>query len=240
MLADRRFLGLIPARGGSQALPRKNVLPLAGKPLIAWSITAALASQYLDRVVLSSDDPEIIDVAKAWGCDVPFRRPPALAASDTPTIEAVLHALDKLPGFDYLVLLQPTSPLRSTVDIDCAVEMCIRQGAPSCVSLVCADKPPHWMYYLKAGQRLTPVLSEEQAVTRRQDAAPVYSLNGAVYVAEVKQLMDTREFVTESTVGYVMPPDRSPDVDTELDLHWCEFLLTKAARSCGIRRGGTS
>jgi N-acylneuraminate cytidylyltransferase len=239
MLADRRILGLIPARGGSQALPRKNVLPLAGKPLIAWSITAALASRYLDRVVLSSDDQEIMDVARAWGCEVPFRRPLGLAAGDTPTIEVVFHALDALPGFDYVVLLQPTSPLRSTMDIDGAVESCIGQSAPSCVSLVCSDKPPQWMYYLGTDHRLTPVLRDEQELTRRQDGLPVYRLNGAVYIASANQLRHTRQFVTKETVGYVMPQDRSPDVDTELDLRWCEFLLANAAQSGGNCRGGT-
>jgi N-acylneuraminate cytidylyltransferase len=225
MLAGYRILGLIPARGGSKALPRKNVLPLAGKPLIAWTIDAALSSKYLDRIVLSSDDPEIMEVSKAWGCEVPFQRPADLAAAETPTIDAVLHALDQLPEYDYIVLLQPTSPLRTAEDIDGAVEVCIATQAPSCVSVVSVEKSPHWMYYLDPQRRLRPLLPGERTASRRQDTERVYALNGAVYVAQVSSLRETAQFVTEATVGYRMPVDRSPDIDTELDLRWCEFLL---------------
>ncbi len=240
MLANCRILGLIPARGGSLTLPRKNVLPLAGKPLIAWTITAALASRYLDRVVLSSDDDEIMAVAKAWGCEVPFRRPAHLAAAETPTSEAVMHALEQLPGFDYVALLQPTSPFRTTADIDAAVEKCISARAPSCASIVHTEKPPHWLYHLSESQRLSPVLCGGEILSRRQDAAHAYALNGAVYVTAVQQLRESGQFVTEATVGYVMPPERSPDVDTELDLHWCEFLLSQQANpNSGTIRGAS-
>src|SRR4051794_29098155 len=113
MIASRKVLGLITARGGSKGLPRKNILLLAGKPLIAWSIAAGKASRFIDRVVLSSEDAEIIEVAKAHGCDVPFVRPSELSRDETPSLDPVLHALDQLPDFDWLVLLQPTSPLRT-------------------------------------------------------------------------------------------------------------------------------
>jgi CMP-N,N'-diacetyllegionaminic acid synthase len=226
MLAGQRILGLIPARGGSQALPRKNVLPLAGKPLIAWTIEAALASKYLDRVVLSSDDQEIMDVAAAWGCEVPFQRPADLATAEAAAIDVVLHALDQLPGFDYVVLLQPTSPLRTAADIDGAVEKCLATRAPSCVSVAGVEKSPYWMYSLDTQQRLRPMFPGERPRDRRQDLEPVYALNGAVYVSRADVLRDCAQFVTEATVGYRMPADRSPDVDTELDLRWCEFLLS--------------
>jgi N-acylneuraminate cytidylyltransferase len=231
MIGNQRILGLIPARGGSVELPRKNVLPLAGKPLIAWTINAALESKYLDRIVLSSDDDEIIQVAKAWGCEAPFRRPAHLAAADSPTIDAVLHALRELTGFDYLVLLQPTSPLRTSIDIDRALEKCIGEQAPTCASVVYVEKPPHWMYYLDAGQRLKPVLPGAETVKQRQDVARVCALNGAIYVSHVDTLQVTQRLVNDATVGYVMPPDRSVDVDTEFDLRWCEFLLRQARQS---------
>ena len=210
-------------------MPRKNVLPLAGKPLIAWTIEAALASKYLDRVVLSSDDPEIMDVAQAWGCEVPFQRPAGLATAEASTIDVVLHALDQLPGFDYVVLLQPTSPLRIAADIDGAVEKCIATWATSCVSVAPVEKSPHWMYHLDAQQQLRPLLTGTRPADRRQDVEPVYALNGAVYVTRVNVLRDCGQFVTEATVGYRMPADRSLDVDTELDLRWCEFLLSNRA-----------
>lgn len=228
MINGKRVLGLIPARGGSKGLPRKNVLPLAGKPLIAWTIEAAHAASTLDRVVLSSDDDEIMRVTEAFGCEVPFRRPAHLAADDTPGIDSVLHALDALEGFDYVVLLQPTSPLRIAEDIDKAVQLCVISGAPSCVSVVAVDKPPQWMYSMEEGL-LRPILASEIKLTRRQEAPPVYALNGAVYVADVESLQHTRSFVTEETVGYVMPPERSGDIDTVLDLAWCELLLSWSA-----------
>lgn len=239
MIEGKRLLGLITARGGSKALPRKNVLPLAGKPLMAWTIEAAQASRYLDRLVLSSDDDEIIRVAKEHGCEVPFRRPAHLARDDTPGVEPVLHALNQLDGFDYAVLLQPTSPLRTTADIDAAIEQCIVDQAPSCVSVVERDKPPQWMFTFGEGRRLAPALPEQERVARRQDAAPVYVLNGAVYVAEVRRLRQSRQLVMQETVGYVMSPERSVDVDTRLDLHWCEFLLCRPAeKTAGVRGHG--
>ena len=225
MIASKRVLGLIPARGGSKRLPRKNVLPLAGKPLIAWTIEAALASTYLDRVVLSSDDDEIMEVAHEYGCEVPFRRPASLAADDTPGIDPVLHAVEQLPGFDHVVLLQPTSPLRTTGDIDGAIEKTQALGALSCVSVCRADKPPHWMYSLGGSCQLIPIIADD-AQPRRSGDWQVYSLNGALYLAAVPELVRTKRLVASQTIGYVMPRWRSADIDTMLDLRWCEFVVS--------------
>jgi N-acylneuraminate cytidylyltransferase len=238
MLADCRILGLIPARGGSVALPRKNVRPLAGKPLVAWTIAAALESKYLDRVVLSSDDDEIMKVARTWGCEVPFRRPNHLATAEADAIDVVLHALEELPGFDYVVLLQPTSPLRIAPDIDGAIEKCMTECAPSCVSVVRVEKSLRWMYHLSDDQRMLPALAGDEIPSRRQGDRATYALNGAIYVTQVNELRKQRQFVTEATVAYVMPPERSPDVDTELDLHWCEFLLSRQTEPNGKTTGG--
>ena len=228
MIDGKRVLGLIPARGGSKGLPRKNVLPLAGKPLLAWTIEAARAAATLDRVVISTDDDEIAHVAESFGCDVPFRRPAHLAADDTPGIAPVLHALDELDGFDLVVLLQPTSPLRTAEDINAAVRLCVSRGAPSCVSVVPVEKPPQWMYAMGEGALLHSFLAGEEGLARRQDVAPLFALNGAVYVADVENLRRTRSFVTDSTVGYVMPSERSVDIDSLLDFRWCELLLAQS------------
>ena len=118
-----KVLAVIPARGGSKGLVRKNILDLAGIPLIAWTIEAAKRSKYIDRVVLSSDDDEIMAVAKHYGCEVPFRRPSALASDDAASLDVLFHAIEKVPGYDYVILLQPTSPLRTFTDIDSAFEM---------------------------------------------------------------------------------------------------------------------
>ena len=131
MIEGLSVLGLIPARGGSKGVPRKNIRLVAGRPLLAWTIDAARASRYLDRLVLSTDDCEIGAVAIAAGCEVPFLRPPELARDDTPGIDPVLHALGQLPPFDIVVLLQPTSPLRLASDIDGCIERMLAARAPA-------------------------------------------------------------------------------------------------------------
>ena len=181
MIEGKTVLALIPARGGSKGLPRKNLLSAGGKPLIAWSIEAAKQSKYVDRVVLSSDDDEIISVAKKFGCDVPFVRPPELANDYASSYDVCVHALETLEEeFDILVMLQPTSPLRISHDIDQCVEFCLKAG--SSISLVKVDKSPHWMYSLTAKKdKMRAVLPPEKAVLRRQDSLSFYVLNGAVY-----------------------------------------------------------
>lgn len=225
--ADRpNILALIPARGGSKGLPGKNILPLAGKPMIQWSIKAAQGSRFVTRVVVSSDDPAILEVARAAGAETPFVRPAELAQDDTPSMDVVLHALDQLPPVDWVVLLQPTSPLRSAEDIDQAIARCLETGAPACVSVSESPALPWWMFRVDATGRLVPFLDAAQRPQRRQEAPTLYTLNGAVYVARVDWLRKTRSFLTEETVAHVMPAERSVDIDTALDFRLAECLLT--------------
>jgi N-acylneuraminate cytidylyltransferase len=223
MIDNHSVLGVILARGGSKGLPRKNVRDLAGKPLIAWTIEAGQEAEYLDRLILSSDDDEIMAVAKEYGCEVPFRRPPELARDDTPSIDALLHAIDQVDRYDYVVLLQPTSPLRTADDIDAAIETCLEKDAPACVTVTEAEEPPHWMYTLDADSHLQPIL--EESVQRRQGAPDVYVLNGAVYVARTSWLRETRSFLHDETVASPMPREGSVDVDDELDARVAEMTL---------------
>jgi CMP-N,N'-diacetyllegionaminic acid synthase len=225
MIDSRTVLGLIPARGGSRGLPRKNVLPLGGKPLLHWSIDAARESRYIDQVVVSSDDQEIIDLALSRDCEAPFRRPDELATSTTPTLAVAMHAIRELPEFDILVLLQPTSPLRLGGDIDATLEALVGNRASSAVSVCESAKSPHWMYHLGDDQSLTPVLDADPPATRRQDLPPVYCLNGAVYAVEVPWLVSTGAFVGANSVAYVMPARRSIDIDTAADMRLAEFLM---------------
>ena len=228
MIKGKKVLGLIPARGGSKSLPRKNVLSLGGRPLISWTIQAALASAYLDRVVASSDDREIMETARKWGAEVPFTRPAELAGDETASIDVVLHALDQVGnGYDYVVMLQPTSPLRTVGDIDACVSKCLDSGAPACVSVCEASKSPYWMYTFDSRERFRPVIQGLELITRRQDIPPVYSLNGAVYVARTDWLRKAGQFITPETVGYVMPHERSLDIDTALDLRICQILVSE-------------
>jgi len=231
MIDSKKVLAIIPARGGSKGIPGKNIIDLAGKPLIAWTIEAAKKSKYIDRLVLSSDDDEIIRIATQWGCDVPFKRPAYLAKDDTPGIEPVLHALSMLPTFDYIVLLQPTSPLRRAEDIDGCIEDCINREAECCVSVTEPDKSPFWMYYIKSEGFLEPVISGDNDVaSRRQDLPVVYALNGAVYVARYEWLLKNKSFLTKETIGYPMFKEYSIDIDSWKDLQLAKLILEESIK----------
>jgi N-acylneuraminate cytidylyltransferase len=217
VINGKKIIAIIPARGGSKALSKKNVRLLGGKPLIAWTIEAARGSRYLDRVILSSDDDEIISVAAQYECDIPFKRDSKLAADDTPSIEVVIDALTRCPGYDCVVLLQPTSPLRTSEDIDRTIEQWASSDASTCVTVCMVEQSPYWMFKLEDDARLVPLIPLSQ-FARRQDLPPVYVLNGAVYVARTAWLLRERAFVSTDTVAYVMPGARSIDIDTEEDL----------------------
>lgn len=218
MIDGGKVLAVIPARGGSKGVPRKNIRVVAGRPLIAWTIEEARKSKYIDRLVVSSDDAEIIEVARSWGCEAPFVRPAELSRDESPGIDPVLHALDMLPGYDWLVLLQTTSPLRSVADIDGCLDRCVEAVANACVTVAPAEQSPYWMYSLGTDGRMQALLPTQVEVARRQDLPPAYLLNGAVYVARCEWLRRHRTFVNEETIGFVMPQERSLDIDTELDL----------------------
>ncbi len=224
MIAGRKVLGVIPARGGSKGVPRKNIRIVGGKPLIAWTIEQAQKSRFIDRLILSSEDPEIIRVAQQWGCDAPFVRPKELAEDDTPGIEPVFDALDRVSGYEWVVLLQPTSPLRTASDIDGCLELCAARKADACVSVSATNHHPYWVYALQADGRLEPYVKTLVPAVR-QDLPAAYVLNGAVYAARCSWLRSTKEFVNNETVGFVMPPERSLDIDTPLDIKIAELLL---------------
>ena len=222
------LLALIPARGDSKGIPRKNIRPLCGKPLLHWTIGAALASACVDHVIVSTEDPEIAEVAKAGGAEVPFLRPADLATDTAPGIAPVLHALEQLPHVSDVLLLQPTSPLRTSADIEAIVALRQQAGRKSAVSLMPSAKHPAWMYSLGQDQRLEPLLPLN-GVHCRQELTPAYVLNGALYLASRDFLLEEEAFISPDTVGYVMPSERSVDIDTPLDWQWAEFLLEQKA-----------
>ncbi|MFA6224292.1 MAG: acylneuraminate cytidylyltransferase family protein [Desulfomonilaceae bacterium] len=225
MIQNNKFLAVIPARGGSKGVPRKNIREIAGKPLIAYTIEAARYSRYLDKIIVSSEDEEILNVAKEWGAEI-LVRPAELAQDDTPGIEPVLHAIGVFSGYDYVVLLQPTSPLRTTNDIEATIDQCLSHQAPSCVSVCESQETPYWMFTFGPDMKLTPFMPGYTR-TRRQDLPPAYLLNGAVYVAEIEWLVLKKDFLANDTVAYVMPVDRSLDIDTENDLQSFHKCLKK-------------
>ncbi|EAR23504.1 acylneuraminate cytidylyltransferase family protein [Nitrococcus mobilis] len=222
-----RILGIIPARGGSKGVPRKNVRCVAGKPLIGYTIEAAQGASRLSRVVVSTEDAEISAVARACGVEV-LPRPVDLAADDTPGIAPVLHAMEQMSEYDYVVLLQPTSPLRTALDIDAAIETCMSAQAPACVSVSEAAQSPYWMFRIEAGGKMQPLLSASaDEYSRRQNVPPAYALNGAVYVAVTDWLRERQTFLTSETVAYTMPQERSLDIDSEWDFLIFGLVLEK-------------
>lgn len=223
MYDKKRIIAIIPARGGSKGVKRKNIRDVAGKPLIQWTIDAAHQSKYLDRCILSSEDNEIITIAKSLGCDVPFVRPKHLAEDNTAGIEPILHALSVLKEqYDYVMILQPTSPLRSVEDIDNSIELCLDHQANYCVSVTPPSKHPYWSFYLKE-HKLTPL--QEKQIARRQDLPNMVTLNGAIYLAKIENIFKDENFIHPDTLAYQMPTERSFDIDTEFDLKICQFLL---------------
>jgi len=224
----RTILAIIPARGGSKGVPRKNIRLLAGKPLIAWTIAEAKKSKYIDRLILSSEDDEIIEVARDFGCEIPFKRPVELAQDETPGIEPVIHAINTLEEkYDFVVLLQPTSPLRTVEDIDGCIQHCILTESPACVSLTEVQQSPYWMYHLDDNMKLKPFVQNGEEINRRQDLPKVYALNGAVYIAESRFILKHKSFLAKETTGYVISIENSVDIDTELDFAYCEWLINR-------------
>ena len=218
---------LIPARGGSKGIRRKNIKMIAGKPLIVWTIEAALRSLSLGGVVVSTDDLEIAEVARRAGAQVPFIRPAELAQDQTPGLDPVLHALDQLPQFDSVVLLQPTSPLRTTDDINGFLNLVAQKKTPSAVSVTQADTHPYWTYHLNADQTMARFV-DAAPVARRQDLPAVFSLNGAMYYADANWLRDSGSLVGTETLAYVMSKELSVDLDTPLDWKFAEILLKES------------
>lgn len=221
-------LALVVARGGSTSIPRKNLAPLAGRPLIAWTIEAALRCPAIDRVVVSTDDGEIAAVAREHGAETPFIRPPELARDDTPTMPVVLHALQQLSAEGYVpgsvMLLQPTSPLRTSADINAAIALAQERSADSVVSVSLAASHPHLAKRITTDGRLEDFMAHPPVV-RRQDLEPVYALNGAIYLIRREPLVESQTFYGPKTYAYVMPSERSIDVDTEWDLRLCDLIL---------------
>ena len=225
MYETNRILALIPARGGSKGIPHKNITPLAGEPLIKYTIDAAKQSKYIDYVFVSTDDAEIADVSKKFGAKVPFLRPEELASDTAKTIDAVLHAIETLrkagETFDGLVLLQPTSPLRTAEDINRAVETFYESNRQPVVSVSEVSDHPILIRTIEDG-RLHPLLQTGSTV-RRQDMPPFYRVNGSIYINPIEEINSTTSF-NDNPIPFVMSPSHSIDIDEPLDLKIAEWI----------------
>jgi CMP-N,N'-diacetyllegionaminic acid synthase len=239
-----KVLALITARGGSVTLPRKNILPFCGKPLIAYSIEVARAAKEagapIDRIVVSTDDDEIGDVSRRFGAEVPFIRPAELARSDTPSLPVVQHAVrhteqERGSAWDWVLLLQPTSPLRTADDIRSAVALSAEPGTTAVVGITSANNYHPAKLKLVENGILKPYIGNDPQPPRRQDFLfDVYKTNGAVYLTGRDVLMNGDSFFGSCAKPLIMPAERSIDIDTRLDFEIAEFLWQ---RRSGVNTG---
>ncbi len=228
------ILALIPARGGSKGVPRKNVKILAGKPLIAWTIETALRASCINRVIVSTDDDEIAAVSREYGAEIPFIRPSKFAsdaATDMPVYQHTLYWLEKNEGYkpEIVVWLRPTSPLRSSQDIDMAVIKLINTKADWVRSICLVGTHPYWVYQLGENDRLSPfvdgVLVED--FLQRQLLPDAYYLSGAVDATWRTTITEKKLLYSGDVRGYEMNAEKSLDIDSELDFSLAELLLEK-------------
>jgi CMP-N-acetylneuraminic acid synthetase len=224
------IIGVIPARGGSKDIPGKNIKELAGKPLIAWTIEAALGSTELNRVIVSTDDNNIVHIAKEWGAEVPFIRPENLASDTATSFAVVKHAmgwLEKEEGIspEYVMLLQPTSPLRTTEDIRGVIRLREKRNAASVVSVCETINHPYHIKKIKDDGTLENFIKNTPKFSRRQELPQAFTLNGAVYLNKWETLKQEKKFISGGTLAYIMPQERSIDIDTSWDFFLAEQIL---------------
>ena len=223
-----KVLGLIPARGGSKGLPRKNLRLIAGKPLISWTIEAALKSTIIDKVLVSTEDEEIADVSRKDGADVPFMRPKQLSQDESLRNEVIAHVLNKITGFDYVILLQPTSPLRTAENIDHAFQQFIESNAKSCVSVTEQHPGPEWIFKINKKKRI--YTHEKFVLQNRPDLPKYYTLNGSIYITSIKHFFSCKiddPFICDDTFPYIMEKKFSIDIDDEVDFEYCNIQINK-------------
>ena len=232
MINKKTIIAIIPARGGSKRFPGKNIHLLGGKPLIGWTLEAALQSSFIDTVVVSTNDQPVAEIAKQYGAEVPFIRPDLLALDETPTFDVVRHAIEYYQEnlhkvFDFVILLQPTSPLRSSAHIDQSILYLMGKQADAVVSVCPVEHPLEWMNALPDNFSMEGFIKNEYKGLRSQDLGVAYRLNGAIYLCKTSRLIQDKTFLLEDSIfGFVMNQEDSVDIDTEFDLKLCQFLLS--------------
>ena len=227
-------MAIIPARGGSKRLPRKNLLLLAGKPLIAWTIEAAICSGALSRIIVTSDDDDILEVAGAYPQVELIKRPEQLATDNASSIDVLMHALDEAtataPECKYTMLLQPTSPLRTSVDVSASITLITKSGADSVISVCPTEHSPIWCNVLDISGNMDNFLPKKWLNVRSQDLPDYYRLNGAIYVAKTQVFRKYQGFFMPNSKAFVMDQESSIDIDTELDFMLASMILLRQQR----------
>lgn len=232
-ISNKKILGIITARGGSRGIPGKNIKILGGKPLIAYTIETALMSSLMSDIIVSTEDKNIADIARSFGAEVPFYRPAELATDTTGHLEVVTHALNFMEDikgkiYDYVVILQPTSPFRKIEDIDETIKKIIHHNADSAFSMYEIEPSYHPIKIKKMeGDKVFPYALEEQEGLRRQDLPVAYKRSGAVYVTKRDLIIKEGRLFGDNLVGHLVPKDRSIDIDTEIDWLVAEYMYKK-------------
>ena len=234
MISNLSILAIVPARGGSKGLPRKNVRAFYGKPLITWTIEAGHKSKYIDNLIVSTDDLEINDTAVSAGAEVPFVRPLELGTDQTKTIDVLLHAYKTYTknvnkNFDLVVLLEPTSPLRQVNDIDNAIEQLVKNSSMTSIVGVAKveSQHPSFLLELRDEGALKPYLEQSPEGIRRQDLSPIYYPEGTIYVSWTKSLFEEKTFYQKKAMGFLIPSWRAIEIDDEYDFIKAEALMTR-------------
>lgn len=227
MLKGKKILALIPARGGSKGIKNKNIINLHDKPLISYTINASLKSKYIDETVVTTDSQDIADVSLQYGASIPFLRPKSLAQDTSKTIDAVLHAINELKKsgqkFDILILLQPTQPLRTHIDIDNALEAFMDNNYISLASVSKADDNPILIRTIDKNKNLEKLLNQKSDV-RRQDMKDYYRINGCIYINYISNINESTSF-NDNKQAFVMDKMHSIDIDDNIDLLFAESII---------------
>lgn len=228
------MLAIIPARGGSKSVPGKNVKLLCGKPLIVYTIEAAMAAKSIDQIVLSTDDPEIAEVAGKYGVRIPFMRPKELAQNNSLALDNYIYTIERLNtefnnNYKEFIVLLPTSPLRIAEDIDNAVELFYKNNADSVISCVEMSHPPHWAKKIDKNGKIKNYFNIHIKIDNknRQEFEPAYIPNGAIFIFRYSLLKEKHTYYSEDTYAYIMPKERSVDIDSLFDFNYIEYLIGK-------------
>ena len=227
-MTSHKVLGIIPARGGSKGIPKKNIYKINNKPLIAYTINEAKKSKFLKDVIVSTEDSEIEKISKKFHAQV-LKRPKKLSTDNTPTNSVIINVIKQLETkgdieFDAIVLLQPTSPLRTVNDIDNSIKIFSKNKCDSVMSVTKVHHPPHWTYSINKKGTLTKFLKSKTRVFRRQDSPILYQLNGAILIATKEFFLKKKE-IGHNTIPYIMPQERSIDIDNFYDLKIASLIL---------------
>lgn len=233
MINNKKVLALIPARGGSKGLPGKNIKQMCGVPLIGWPIKAALNSKYIDKLIVSTDDENIAAIARGLGADVPFIRPKKIAMDETPTIDVINHAIQFLESsgdfFDYIVLLEATSPLTEATDIDCALnDLYNAKDIAKSIVGVAEVELSHPSFCVKIGENklISPYLGKSfSAPVRRQDVSQLHYFEGTLYISTIDSIKHHQSFHHDSTMPYLVPKWKAFEVDTLTDFICIEAIM---------------